>query len=403
MEDKLFCRAPWVHMQTDPIGVYMPCCMFRESLGEINKESWKEVWNGEKMRDFRRRIYERDMKSLQEYCGRCVEYEKWGIGSQRLFMNRFGSEEQILETAKNGFVQPEKPEFLDIRFSKKCNLACVMCGEHASTRWETEKKKEHTGVNKAGLQNIYELMEDCKDTVKIIRFAGGEPLIIDEHLKFLENLIETGRTDLSLVYNTNLTVREYQGKDIFEMWKKFDDVEVTVSLDAAGYANDYIRYGSRWGEVIKNLAGVLKLGKNVRVIIHPTISILNLLRLGELDKVMYSLDPDLLIHWGNILSGPKPLSMYELPNVLRKHFHDHIYWMIEQESHFQLRERLHNIYTPILQELETMKEPEDAKGNYLEMRDFLTELDRRRGMDLFKVNPEFVEWFKECDELYGRS
>ena len=77
--------------------------------------------------------------------------------------------------------------------------------------------------------------------------------------------------------------------------------------------------------------------------------------------------------------------------------------MIEQESNFQLRERLHNIYNPILQELETMKEPEDAKGNYLEMRDFLTELDKRRGMDLFKVNPEFVEWFKECDELYGRS
>ena len=40
--------------------------------------------------------------------------------------------------------------------------------------------------------------------VEEIYFAGGEPLVMQEHYTILEKLIEAGRTDVRLRYNTYL-------------------------------------------------------------------------------------------------------------------------------------------------------------------------------------------------------
>ena len=72
------------------------------------------------------------------------------------------------------------------------------------------------------------------DYVEQIYFAGGEPLIMDEHYRILEELERRGMFDVRLVYNTNFTQVRLKDRYVFDFWKKFKNVSVGASLDAMG-------------------------------------------------------------------------------------------------------------------------------------------------------------------------
>ena len=42
-----FCIKPWVHMATYTTGDALMCCVAKESAGNLNKDTIKEIWNGD--------------------------------------------------------------------------------------------------------------------------------------------------------------------------------------------------------------------------------------------------------------------------------------------------------------------------------------------------------------------
>ena len=111
------------------------------------------------------------------------------------------------------------------------------------------------------------------DKVEYIHFAGGEPLITDEHYKVLEKLIERGRTDITIRYSTNFNQLKYKKYDVIEMWKHFKHIQLMTSLDDYGDRYNYIRNGGEWNNVIENYkklkeAGLFDNG-NIWFGIHP--------------------------------------------------------------------------------------------------------------------------------------
>ena len=60
--------------------------------------------------------------------------------------------------------------------------------------------------------DMWEQLEPHLDHVEQIYFAGGEPLMMEEHYNILEELVRRKRFDVRLIYNTNFTHTELRGK-----------------------------------------------------------------------------------------------------------------------------------------------------------------------------------------------
>ena len=90
---------------------------------------------------------------------------------------------------------------------------------------------------------------------KTAYFAGGEPLITEEHYILLEEMIRTGASNtVSLRYNTNLSNFKFKDKDILSLWKHFKKkIDIYASVDHYGERAEYIRHGTNWATVEENL------------------------------------------------------------------------------------------------------------------------------------------------------
>jgi sulfatase maturation enzyme AslB (radical SAM superfamily) len=109
------------------------------------------------------------------------------------------------------------------------------------------------------------------DDLEEIYINGGEPMIIKEHIYFLEKLCEMGKSkNINLLYSINLTIISDK---IIELWGKFKSVELNVSIDDLGVRNDYIRFPSKFEIIEDNLNKLVGKGLNIKIV--QTISVLN--------------------------------------------------------------------------------------------------------------------------------
>ena len=123
-----------------------------------------------------------------------------------------------------------------------------------------------------------------EDGVEDIRFAGGEPLIMEEHYRVLDFLIAHGRTDVCLRYNTNFSTLRFQGWDVIDQWSRFRNVDVLASLDGFGRRGEYMRKGLSWERVVANRQEMLRRCPDVEFAIAATISIFNALHLPDFHR-----------------------------------------------------------------------------------------------------------------------
>jgi hypothetical protein len=117
-----------------------------------------------------------------------------------------------------------------------------------------------------------------------IYFAGGEPLLMEEHYNILEELVKRGRFDVRLIDNTNFTHTDLKGRSVFEYWKQFKSVAVGASLDAMGRPAEYIRKGTTWADVVKNRHDMIRTCPQVDFYISPTLSIMNAWHLPDFHR-----------------------------------------------------------------------------------------------------------------------
>ena len=87
IESDTFCMLPWMHLHAYPDGRAYPCCFAFDPypVGDLNKQSLKEVFNGDKMKEMRVRMLN-NQKSRA--CAKCYDQEKSGFFSLRLSSNK---------------------------------------------------------------------------------------------------------------------------------------------------------------------------------------------------------------------------------------------------------------------------------------------------------------------------
>ena len=292
--NKAFCIMPWIHVQVRQNAELYPCCRISHgfSYGNIKDKTIDEVWNSETIKKVRREML---AGKPQSFCSDCVKLEDFGSVSYRNVINHEFKNEftRIGETDEGGFLKNNTIPYLDLRFSNVCNLKCRTCNSESSSSWaEDEKKLNPERTQAPGFSYIYKLKNinpeiitqiyEKLSSVTSIYFAGGEPLLDENHYLLLEKLIELKRTDVIISYNTNLSVLKFKKWNALALWKQFEHVQVSASIDAIGPALELIRKGADWGEIQKNLKLIRLFLPNSLIVIYPTISILNCFKITEL-------------------------------------------------------------------------------------------------------------------------
>ncbi len=345
LDSNNFCMIPWIHMHGWPDGRAYPCCLGEDvhPIGNLKSSSLQEIWNHEPLREMRRNMLA-DKPSKQ--CTRCYEQEAAGFASMRNNSNKhFGQHiAEVDMTADDGSHPEMKLRYWDVRFSNICNLKCRSCGSIFSSRWYDDDVKLNGGkplrprVQFAGRteMDIWQQMEPQIQHLEQIYFAGGEPLIMEEHTRILEKLIAEGNTRVRLIYNTNLTELKYKKKSVLDLWKHFPSVCVAASLDDMGERAAVIRSGTVWSEVEQNIRDLKRECPHIDFMISPTLSVMNIWNFVAFHR--YMIDSNFIRPQDfnlNILQSPPEYRIDILPLKIKQHFkqqfEQHIEWLRERD------------------------------------------------------------------------
>ena len=396
-ESRTFCIYPWIHLHAYPTGEAYPCCHAEMRVGQVGDcktNSLGEIWNSDKMRQLRQ-----DMLSEipNAACGRCYEQEKSGFFSGRKSANKHHGHHinRVDQTDTSGKVDQFAMTYWDIRFSNLCNLRCRSCGHIFSSQWYQDQialagpdyAKQNKPLFYAGKHetDVWEQLVEHIDHVEQIYFAGGEPLIMDEHYRILEELERREMWHVRLIYNTNFTQVKLRDRYVFDYWKKFKSVAVGASLDAMGPRAEYIRKGTIWSTLEDNRQRMLDICPNVDFYISPTVSILNALHVPDFHQDW--VERGLLKHQDlnvNILQDPRYLRVDIAPD----HYKQKIKSRIEQHiSWLKPHDRLQRA-TEGFQSLLTYMIATDNTKLLSEFWERTNRLDQIRGENLLEQIPE---------------
>jgi sulfatase maturation enzyme AslB (radical SAM superfamily) len=307
-------------------------------VGNCRTNTLEEIWQDQPMQKLRADMLN---ETPNVACGRCYEQEQSGFFSGRKSANKHHGH-QIHKLKENPF----EMTYWDIRFSNLCNLKCRSCGHIFSSQWYQDQSKLAGGdwkdrnrvLNYAGRTetDMWDQLLPHIDYVEQIYFAGGEPLLMEEHYRILDELVQRKRFDVRLIYNTNFTHTDLKGQSVFEYWKQFNSVAVGASLDGSGRYGEYIRKGTEWNKIEQNRIDMIAICPDVDFYISPTLSIMNAWHLPDFhqDWVERGLikPQDLNV---NILQDPPhyriDIAPMKYKQRLRIKYQEHLEWLKNQD------------------------------------------------------------------------
>ena len=285
---KNFCILPWISLMIDTKSNVAPCCIFKgDPVGDCSKDSLEDIWNNKENQDIRTTMLNDETVSG---CVRCIKQEKLGKESFRTSMNTIFSKH--IHIVEQGVTPEYDIKYIDSRFNNLCNLSCRSCSNYYSSSWHAPGvaigliDKSTPVFLKAGRSNtdLYDQIFQQLDNLDRIYFAGGEPLIINDNYKILDELSNRGRYDIELVYNTNMTQTQLKGRSIFDAWKNFKNISIGASLDAEGSRGSYLRTGTVWKDVVEFRREMIRLRPDIDFYVSCTTSIINALHVPDFHR-----------------------------------------------------------------------------------------------------------------------
>lgn len=339
-QSKVFCMIPWIHIHAFPTGMAYPCCLSDSEypIGDLHTSTIREVWNSDAYKQIRYNM----LNELPSHeCSKCYEREKFGFISMRNDTNKnFGHHIGLADqTRDDGHLDEFKIRYYDIRFTNLCNFSCRTCGSWFSSSWYQEEtelfgKRNHPQFMYAGkdANDMWNQMLEHIPYLEQIYFAGGEPLIMEEHYRILKELSNRQMFKVRLIYNTNFSRLNLKDEDVLDYWQRFEDVSIGASLDAMGPRAEYIRKGTRWDDIIRNRERMIEKCPDTDFYVSSTVSIYNVLHIMDFHRDWVDRGLIKPQDWNiNILQGPERARIDVLPeyykSMVREKIQQHLEWL----------------------------------------------------------------------------
>jgi len=332
--------APWVHTYLSPQTERRMCCASREpaqnfqqyidtaaGTGRYIPITLEQHWNSDHMRSVRRRMMAGETLPECAVCNdQLLNTDVYRSYFNRLFADRY--EAAMASTDDDGYTTM-KPVSWDYRFSNLCNFKCRICGDMLSSAWESEQR-QHDMIDWTNPKNnwmrpeVRREISKFQDTeieaefaqaveehrVEEIYWVGGEPLMYEQHWRYMQRIIELGDGDkLYARYNTNLSRVDYRGVDLYrDILGHVRDWQICASLDGTGAIGEYIRTGLNYEQWLKNFQRGVAIQRSSRQMrIDFTLTLPGLfevericklaqeLGVGVLAKVVFSFSSDIIM------------------------------------------------------------------------------------------------------------
>jgi radical SAM protein with 4Fe4S-binding SPASM domain len=338
------CMIPWIHMHAFPDGRAYPCCLGDDQhpIGNFKQDSMETVWNQTAYKTMRKNMLEE--RPCKE-CSKCYEQERAGFMSMRNSTNKnFGQHINIVDQTEADGTFPEfKLRYYDIRFSNLCNFTCRTCGGWFSSSWYTEEeelygKRNYPKIMFAGRTetDMWEQLEPHIPYLEQVYFAGGEPMMMEEHYRILKELVKREMFDVKLIYNTNFSRLTLKDDNVLDYWRLFNNVSIGASLDGMGPRAEYIRKGTKWDQIERNREQMLSACPNTDFYVSSTVSLYNVLHITDFHRQWVDRGFLKAQDWNiNILQGPERDRIDVLPQVYKDQAADkireHIAWLKPQD------------------------------------------------------------------------
>jgi len=226
-----------------------------------------------------------------------------------------------------------------------------------SSAWESEQKQNqmvdwHNPKNNWMRDGIRAQIKDFQEnqieaefaaaverhTVEEVYWVGGEPLMYEQHWRYMQRIIELGDGPrLYARYNTNLSRISYKGVDLFsDILSHVRDWQICASLDGTNEIGEYIRTGLDYEQFCRNFEHGLQYATNPRQMrIDFTLTLPGMFetdamerlsqkyRVQLLAKVIFSFSPDIIMsplalprhildHWIDELAGRSAGAMHDV-------------------------------------------------------------------------------------------
>ena len=390
---KVACLAPWVHAHLSSVGEFTPCCEIPESFAKVDGATLASHWNSEAMAKVRLAMLADESLGI---CAKCYDKESAGATSWReVFNDRYSDLAGRLDQTRPDGTLPVQiqPVDLDLRFSNLCNFRCRSCWHGSSSRWFSDAlalgwTAGSSPILDAGADRPRTLAEvfGLLPQLRSLYFAGGEPLLMEEHYTILEEALRLGRSDIELRYTTNLSELGLGNHSVLDLWRRFPTVVVGASADGMGAVGELVRKGMDWKRFEENVLAVRAQCPHVKLSLAVTVSVLNIFYLADFYRHAHE-----ALGFGHRFIQVKPLQIGLHYNI--------------QMLPTKLKHRATKILRAFIARL-----PEDKPG------DTTQEIDRmtgRTGMEqivafLWAQNlkghiPEFVRVTQALDELRGED
>jgi sulfatase maturation enzyme AslB (radical SAM superfamily) len=185
-------------------------------------------------------------------------------------------------------------------------------------------------------EDMWNQLQEHIPYLEQVYFAGGEPLIMQEHYRLLDELERQELFDVRLIYNTNFSKLRLKDKHVFEYWQRFNNVSVGASLDAMGARAEYMRKGTVWEETVANREKMLVECPKTDFYVSSTVSIYNALHVMDFHRDWVERGLIKAQDWNiNILQGPDRDRIDVLPKIYKEQVKEkileHIEWLRPQD------------------------------------------------------------------------
>jgi hypothetical protein len=198
-----------------------------------------------------------------------------------------------------------------------------------SSAWESEQKQNHM-VDWANPKNNW-MRNDIRaeithfqdsqieaefsqaveqHRVEEIYWVGGEPLMYEQHWRYMKRIIELGDGPrLYARYNTNLSRIHYRDMDLFgDILAHVRDWQICASLDGTNEIGEYIRTGLDYEQFCRNFEHGLRYATNARQMrIDFTLTLPGMFEVDAMEalsqtygvqllaKVIFNFSPDIIM------------------------------------------------------------------------------------------------------------
>lgn len=374
MGKDFFCPEPYKNLSSKSYGYWQACCIASdESVRyhgmKVTETKFLDFYNSDYMRTLRKDMLEGNMSdTVKMTCRQCIYNEKISGVSRRTQTNLIYDKTKILNEGL-------EIDLIRVKhIGNLCNAKCVTCFPEVSSLFAQEATKLGTYngpivISTEPTEVFYEGMLEILPFTKKVKFIGGEPLFNPLTWEFIDWLDKNNLTHLELHFTTN--GRQFFKPKQLKVLKKFKYIKTSISIDAYGDKNYYIRYPSDFTTAIEN---VKKFKDSVDLCdIFTTVSILNIGYIKELKDYLDKEIPNTGWNCGTVVESPKLFRPNNIPDELKDKYLSNMY----QDPRFE------SIINSPFDELlfkKTIK--------------FLKTLDKSRNLVLTDFWPEFKSYYE---------